>query len=401
MRSPQYLAVVVICVACITVLAFQALLGSASRAQDEPVSAVWLELVNQVRLDEGLDPYSRSRLLTTAAQRHADDLAENGLADPNDPHRGSDRTDEEDRIDEAGYAAWTINGDEMVVGEDVWSGLGTPQEALDYFLGNQDDRDRLLSEGYREVGIGVATGPDAATTYVLDFGARPNALPIFINDGALSTENREVAIRLTNERVRPEGKGAALMGEAIEIRMSNEPSFERLTWQSWAPLVSWMLPDVAGDHTVYVQFRDAAGRTAASADSIFLDKGTPTTATAVPLSSTLTAQSTGPGPSSPPPETSPSGEGGTDVPSLAAASPEPSISPSGSGPAPSYASPFPTWTPLPSPEPTPVDLDADVEAVLSLPSMEDYRGTLVAVGILQGLVILLGIYWMARTGKGV
>lgn len=401
-RSPS-IAALITSVACIALLASGALVGGASRAQDESASAVLLELVNQVRLDEGLDPYGRSRLLSSAAQRHADDLAENGLVDPNDVHRGSDGTDEQERIEQAGYTAWTLDDGDLVVGENVWLGEGTPQDALGSFLEDAAYRDNLLHDGYREVGIGAATDGGGRSVYVLDFGARPNVLPIFVNDGAPTTENREVAVRLTNERVRPGGQGAGFMGEAIEIRLSNDPSFENLAWQSWAPLVSWMLPDSVGDHTVYVQFRDAAGRTAASADSIFLDMGTPTTPTAVPLPATLTARAAGTASAGPTPES-----GGTPEPSPLGATPEPttlppesSASPSSSPVVTSRETPFPTWTPLPSPEPTSVDRDEAGEAVLSLPHLEGYGRPLVIVGILQGVVIILSVFWMARHGKGV
>lgn len=409
MRFPLRAASIIACIASITVLALAGPLGVTIQAQQESTVAVWLELVNEVRLDEGLNPYGQSRLLTNAAQRHADDLAQNGPADPDDMHRGSDGSDEQERIEEAGYAAWTLDDDQVVVAENVWSGQGTPQDALAFFLEDQPDRDNVLSDAYREIGIGVATDADGGSVYVLDFGARPNVLPIFVNDGAATTENREVAVRLTNERVRPEGQGAGFIGEAIEIRVSDEPTFEDLTWRPWAPLVSWTLPDVAGEHTVYVQFRDAAGRTAASADGIVLDRGTPATPTTVPSTSTPTPRPTDTGvPASPTPQPTDTQEPATPTdqptvtatPSPAASPPEPSPSPSSSASPVLRATPFPTWTPLPSPDPTPVDLEEMGEKTLSLPNMSGYRRSLAAVGVLQGVVIVLGVYWFLRRGRG-
>jgi len=399
MRLPLRSILLVLCVVWVAVLASVGPFGLVGQAQQETTTAVWLELVNETRLDEGLNPYSRSRLLSAAAQRHADDIAENGFPDADDVHRGSDGTDEEERIEEAGYAAWSDDEDHMVVAENVWRGRGTPEDALLSFLEEQNSRENLLSDAYREIGIGAATDTEGRSVYVLDFGARPNVLPVFINDGAASTENREIAIRLTNERVRPEGEGAGFIGEAIEIRISNEPSFEDLAWQSWAPLVSWTLPETAGEHTVYVEFRDAAGRTAASADSIVLSQGTPASPTAVSLTETPTSPPMDTGvPSSPTSESagttaSPASESEPTTPEA----PRPGAS-STALPA-QRATPFPTWTPLPSPEPTRPDLVEVAEPTLSLPHMGDYRRPLAIVGILQGVVVILGGYWLLRHGR--
>jgi hypothetical protein len=392
MRQLLHRATLIICIAFLILLAGRGLRDIRVTAQED-ASAILLDLVNEARLDEGLDPYRQSRLLADAAQRHASDLAANGFDDPEDVHLGSDGTDEEDRIEDAGYAAWTQD-EQLVVAEAVWSGRGSPEDVLASLLEDPAQRDSLFSDRYREVGIGFATNDDGRSIYVLDFGARPNVLPIFINDGAPATENREVAIRLTNERARPEGQGTGFMGEAIEIRISNEPAFEDLSWQSWAPLVSWVLPDAAGEHTVYVEFRDAAGRTAASADNIFLNRGTPTTPTVVPATST-------PEPVvSPVPEST--GESTSQTPDLSSG--EVSSTPDSTPTAFSQVTggtPFPTWTPLPSPEPTRAELASSSGSAAAPFGMGDYRRPLAIVGILQGTALFLGAYWLMRRGGSV
>jgi hypothetical protein len=62
--------------------------------------------------------------------------------------------------------------------------------------------------------------------------------------------------------------------------------------------------------------------------------------------------------------------------------------------------PFPTWTPLPSPEPTRAESGQQVEATLSLPELSDYSKPLVAVGILQGAAIVLGLLLALRRVRG-
>jgi hypothetical protein len=417
MHHPLRIAGFWICVALIALLSIGRSPGHGVAAQEGDPAATLLRLVNDARLNEGLDPYSQSRLLTDAARRHADDVAANGFADADDVHLGSDGTHEQERIQEAGYTAWTRDDGSLTVDENVWSGRGTPDDVLAFFLGDEVHRDNLMSSVYREIGIGVATDDEGRSTYVLDVGARPNVLPVFINDGAASTENSEVAIRLTNEQVRPEGEGATSMGEAIEIRISNDPAFEELSWQPWAPLVSWTLPDTVGDHTVYVQFRDAAGRTAASADSIFLDKGTPTTPTVVPPTATTEPTAT-PLPPSPTPEPTetPLPPSATPAPTATQIPPTatPELSAPTAPPTPALSAtpltsfglaanitPFPTWTPLPSPERMRPEREQPDAAPLSLPDMGDYGRPLIAVGILQGVAIVLGLYLALRRGRGV
>nr|HID14442.1 CAP domain-containing protein [Anaerolineae bacterium] len=268
MRNPLR---AVILIACFVLLSFP-----TSAQEPDPV-VTWQILVNQARLEEGLAPYGFSTLLTAAAQRHADDLAAHQIWS----HTGSDGSTPKQRIAEAGYAAWTWDGGELIAGENFWTGYGTIEDAMAFFLKDPPHRDNILSAIYREIGIGVATDTAGRNYYVLDFGARPNMLPIFINDGAVNTDNPQIAIRLTNEEARPGGEGTAYMGRAIEIRISNEPEFDDLPWQPWEPLVPWTLPDTPGEHTVYVQFRDAAGRTATSAASIVLGEGVPITPTPI------------------------------------------------------------------------------------------------------------------------
>jgi hypothetical protein len=350
------------------------LLATPVRAQVGDSAAEFYALVNQMRVDAGLAPYGWSQALAGSAQRHADDLAAHQLAS----HTGSDGSTPAQRVAEAGYAAW---GDGQVVGENFWSGHGTVADALDWFMGDPPHRENILSARYREVGIGVATDAEGSSYYVLDFSARPNVLPVFINDGAATTESAQVAIRLTNEEAYPQGQGTTYVGRALEFRISNTPDFEDLPWQRWEPLVVWTLPEEAGQHTVYVQLRDGAGRTAASADDILLLTGETTPS---PASPTATVTPLPPTPALP--------LGGPSTPtSVPAETPVPLSSPAAaaiSPPSPTSAyaavvtlTPFPTWTPLPPP---------------SSSRASEASGPLVELCVLQAMAILLGAYLALR-----
>jgi len=342
-------------------------------AQGEGPAAEFYALVNQARLGEGLAPYGWSDQLAAAAQRHADDLAAHRLAS----HEGSDGSTPAQRIAESGYAAWGEGG---VVGENYWTGYGTVQEAFDWFMADPPHRDNILSPRFREVGVGVATDDEGRVYYVLDFGARPNVLPIFINDGAATTESPQVAIRLTNEEAYPQGEGTLFMGRAIEVQIGNTPDFEAASWQTWEPLVAWTLPEEPGEHTVYVRFRDGAGRIAASADSILLLPGagtpTPPLPTATPTSPPATPTPTPAGTATPPPTEAP-------VPTPSPTStPLPPPSPTPASVAVVSPTPFPTWTPL-----------------LPTPAGGGAGGATSLLGVLCGLevaAVLLGAYLLLR-----
>lgn len=378
---------------CVLVLAVSLVLVSFPvKAQESDPIASWQTLVNEARLDEGLAPYGFSTLLTASAQRHADDLATNQTSS----HVGSDSSMPRQRIAEAGYAAWTQDNGELIAGENFWVGRSTIEDAMAFFLDDPPQRANIFSATYREFGIGVATDSDGGNYYVLDFGVRPNVLPVFINDGATNADAPQVAIRLTNEESRPGGEGAIFMGQAIEIRISNDPSFDDLPWQAWSPLVPWTMPDVPGEHTVYVQFRDAAGRTAASADTIVLGEGVVVAPTPIPPSPTPEPTATLI-PPSPTPDIAatlaPTITSAPEPPPTTEPSPTPYI-PGSSSPA-SIVTPFPTWTPLPTP--TPQQDDAPTSLPPWLATLE--RLALPSLAAMQGVVIILGIYLILRRGR--
>lgn len=367
-------------------LALSSLLAGA---QETDPAAAWVVTVNQARLAESLAPYGSSSLLAAAAQRHADDVVARGFVDASDPHLGSDGTGARERVAQAGYSAWTWNSGIPIVGENV-STYDTIEASMRFFLESPPHRANILSPAYREIGIGVATDEAGRNCYVLVFGVRPNVLPVFINDGAASTDDPQVAIHLTNEEARPDGEGTNFMGRAIEVRVSGEPDFGDAPWQLWDRYVPWVLPDTPGEVTVYVQFRDAAGRMAAAADSITLGQVAAATATPVPPSPTLEpspAPTATPVPPTPTPEPTM-----TPVPT-ATFTPEPTptlaltLSPPALSVLPSPAPNgilFPTWTPLPTPAPQ-RSAESGVPVVL-------------LVG-LQGVALMLGLYLALRRGQ--
>jgi len=347
----------------IALLGLLLFLAGAAQGQEYPAAAL-ADLINAARVDAGLAPYALAPALNAAAQRHADDLVTHNLSSST----GSDGSTPSQRIAQAGYAAWP-----SATGERFWIGSGYIDSAFAWFTSDPDSQADLFSERFREIGIGVTASTGGQLYIVLDFGARPNVLPVFINDDAPITVSPQVTLHLTNEEAQPEGEGLLSMGRAIEMRISNTPSFEGLAWRPWEPLVDWTLPSDAGPHLVYVQFRDAAGRTSAATDEIVLlgEEGSPTpppTASPTPTATPTATPTPGETPSPTPPTPSPS-----PPPPLPTPRPSPTL--------PATAHPFPTWTPLP-----PTD---DGET----------GGTETLVGALCGLqtlAALLGLYAALR-----
>lgn len=349
---------------------------SMAQADDDPAQH-FLRLINRARLDEGLPPLASSALLTNAAQRHADDMAENARID----QVGSDGSTYQQRIREAGYRAWD-NG--LMVNESIWAGLGTAENARNWFRDQPERWEMFVDPRYREAGVGYANDAQGVNYFVIDFGSRPGVLPIFINDGAEATESPQVALRLTNEQAEPLGEGARI-GEAIEIRVSNSPDFNGEPWQSWETLIPWTLDGTEpGSYAVYVQFRDGAGRTIISEDTIRLvapgeapSEASQTEATAAPEITPL-------------PTSTPQGAGGepaptplptTPTPTVEATALEPTESP-GEMPESPTLTPLPTWTPLPT------------ETWVESNGGTDWP--VLIVFLLQGVALLLGMALFLR-----
>ncbi len=336
---------------------------AAVRAQEDPVRHLQ-DLLNQVRLNEGLAPLGHSTLLTQAAQHHADDLVTLGHL----THEGSDGSTYQQRIGEARYQAWDGG---LAVNEVIWTGLGSAEDALIWFHTNPDWA-VLTDPKYREVGIGYADD-NGVRYFVATLGARPGVLPVFINDGFGSTESPVVALRLTNEEAVPLGD-VAWIGKAIEIRISNTPDFDAQSWQPWEPLVPWVLSsEEPGNYAVYVEFRDGADRTAIAEATIRLvppGESPPTPTPFLDLPSAPAEQTPGavqptvePTPSLSPTTALPEGEG--------------TPTPTAPGPSAGTFTPYPTWTPLP----TELPLAAEEERT-------DWP--LLLVILLQGAALLLG-----------
>jgi uncharacterized protein YkwD len=245
-----------LCIVCIA--AWQPAIATAQSA--EKMDA--LAKLNEARRANGAPMLAWSVLLEKAAQRHSDDMASKGFVD----EIGSDGSTSRKRVEAAGYPKWA---GAQIWTEAIYAGQTTFDEALNFFLSDDGQRRALLSDRVREVGIGIAKD-NLRTYWTITFGAQPGVLPIFINEGATTTNDRNVAVQLTQENAVPNGEGN-IIGRVVEVRLGSKPNLADAAWQPWEALLPFTLERGAGEKTIYAEMRDGAGRTTLAANTITYD----------------------------------------------------------------------------------------------------------------------------------
>lgn len=224
---------------------------SPASAQTDSLFAL-LSRINALRRQNGLAPLELQDQLTAAAQRHSQDMANTDTVS----HTGSDGSTPEQRIRAAGYGP-----DPIAWGENIYgSGLATVDAAWQFWTTSTVHRNNLLSERYREIGIGVAPGSAGGSFFTLTFGARPGVLPFFVDQGSL-LNTPSVTLTLSNEEAAPGGPGGAI-ARAVEVRVGEGEDLSAIAWQLWQRTISFTLSNSDGPHRITVEYRDARGITA-------------------------------------------------------------------------------------------------------------------------------------------
>jgi hypothetical protein len=221
-----------------------------------------LTRLNEARRVNGVPLLAWSALLDKAAQRHSADMASKGFVD----EIGSDGSTPRQRVEAAGYPKWA---GAQIWAESIYASQSSFDEAINFILSEDGQRRALLNDRVREVGIGIAKD-NLRTYWTITYGAQPGVLPLFINEGATVTNDRNVAVQLTQEQAVPNGEGS-LIGRVVEVRLGSTPDLSNVAWQPWEPLLPFTLARGTGAKTVFVEMRDGAGRTTLVSDSIDYD----------------------------------------------------------------------------------------------------------------------------------
>lgn len=106
-----------------------------------------IALINQQRETVGCAALTRDQQLTTAADRHARDMRDNGIRD----HTGSDGSTAQSRIADAGFSPASATGEIL-----YWSDQASDyQAAVDWWMNSPTHRAIIEDCTYTHIGIGV------------------------------------------------------------------------------------------------------------------------------------------------------------------------------------------------------------------------------------------------------
>ncbi len=150
--------------------------SAAGRCPEHP-GQVMLTTLNLVRSDRGLAPLRPERRLEAAALAHALDLYRNDSRG----HQGSDGSLPQHRARRENYP-W------IRIGENVATGIGAPSTIVARWMRSPPHREAVLTEVFREAGIGWVPGEDGrASVWVLLLGRRraaPQGPPGCVSDAS-------------------------------------------------------------------------------------------------------------------------------------------------------------------------------------------------------------------------
>lgn len=102
-----------------------------------------INLTNQFRISNGVDPLSVDIDLTESAQQHSENMALQDFFDHTDPNG----LRSVDRAENAGYETG-------FVGENIGAGYRTPQDVVNGWINSPGHRDNMLNAEYNEIGVG-------------------------------------------------------------------------------------------------------------------------------------------------------------------------------------------------------------------------------------------------------
>ncbi|MFD7862409.1 sigma-70 family RNA polymerase sigma factor [Streptomyces sp. NPDC059783] len=131
----------------------------APRPTPAGAAAQVVALVNKERAAAGCGPVTENAQLTTAAQRHSDDMAARGFFE----HTNPDGADPGDRITAAGYR-WSTYG------ENIAAGQQTPEAVMNAWMNSPGHRANILNCSFKELGVGIHRG-SGGPWWTQDFGA--------------------------------------------------------------------------------------------------------------------------------------------------------------------------------------------------------------------------------------
>ncbi|MBO3459704.1 CAP domain-containing protein [Aetokthonos hydrillicola Thurmond2011] len=122
-----------------------------------------VQLVNDIRRQNRLQPLAINGALTQAARRHSQDMAMRGYLDHYSPEGRSCQ----ERARAAGYPS-------QFVGENIAYGSPTPEQVVQKWMDSPGHRNNILNGNYRDIGVGFYHHPTSRYKYTWTqvFGSR-------------------------------------------------------------------------------------------------------------------------------------------------------------------------------------------------------------------------------------
>ncbi|MBN1564128.1 MAG: CAP domain-containing protein [Anaerolineae bacterium] len=129
-------------------------------AADHTQETEIVRLVNEARTAAGLQEVQINPVLTSVAQGHSNDMAQNSFLD----HAGSDGSRPADRVQAAGY-------DFRAVGENVlYQFQIDSNQAFTSWWNSQGHRENMMNPLFTEIGVAYTSGSDGRIYYTMVLG---------------------------------------------------------------------------------------------------------------------------------------------------------------------------------------------------------------------------------------
>lgn len=128
--------------------------GSCTYTENDAYVQTAIDLINQARGSNGLQPLTANMALNAAAQKHSIDSACNDLR----WHVGSDGSMWQDRISQQGYN-YSVALENVYIGDPAFG--GDAQGAVNWWLNSPDHYANIMNREVTEIGVGFALTENA------------------------------------------------------------------------------------------------------------------------------------------------------------------------------------------------------------------------------------------------
>ncbi|WP_082232452.1 CAP domain-containing protein [Halobacillus massiliensis] len=113
-----------------------------------------VELVNEERAKEGLEPLKMYERLSDLARMKSQDMADESYFDHTSPTYGSPF----EMMDQYDFKYWSA-------GENIAAGQRTPEQVMDGWMNSPGHRENIMKEEFTHIGVGYVEGEGSYGTY--------------------------------------------------------------------------------------------------------------------------------------------------------------------------------------------------------------------------------------------